>query len=1308
MLVLSKTTLMKGSPLDARSSGEPSPEAPGEVAPEGSDWHGTARYDVRARIGTGGMGAVYEAFDRQRGQLVAVKTLLRFSPSALYRFKQEFRTLADVVHPNLVHLYELVATDADVFFAMELVRGVDFLAHVLRPGAPVRATAQPTARLTGAGRDADRTGPIDAPLPPRPPPTLRSPSDYARLRPALRQLVAGVSALHAAGKLHRDIKPSNVLVTPEGRVVLLDFGVATDVSRVFLANREDREVVGTARYMAPEQAGESAPSPASDWYSVGAMLYEALVGSAPFTGSSFEVLARKTLVEAPAPSESVLDVPNDLDTLCCALLRRDPGGRPSDEEIVRWLGERPPTARRPPPPMGALPRGVAGGEPPLVGRRVEQQALLDAFEASRAGRRLVAVRVHGASGMGKSALVQHFIDGLLARGEAAILQGRAYERESMPYKALDSVVDGLSRHLMRLSERLPSMPLPRDIGALAQLFPVLGRIQRVNDVAVVAGGPSAVRRRAVGALRHLLGQIAAGKALVVSIDDLQWGDVDSAGLLLELVGLPFEVPLLLVMANRDGDGDSSPFVIEMRTRWPLRAEARDIALGPLGLGEARALARGFLAGDGVPREEDAAAEETADSIARESGGNPLLVEELARSFARPRRTAWALAPIPPPGAVRLESVVQARMEALRPDARRLLELVAVSARPLPVTIVGDAAGVYEQLEDTIASLRSRRFVRTGFRDGREVVEMLHDRVRQTIVAQLSEETLREHHGRLARVLEPVPGVDTEALAVHLLGAGEKARAAKYAERAAEQAAAKVAFGQAVRLYKLEIEMLGEGSPELRRVRVRLAEVLERAALGVEAAEVYLAAASRARGLERMELERGAAAQLLLSGHLSEGEAALGRILAAAGMRQPRTMIGALLWLVFYRAALAVFGTEPRELESRDVRRVDHLRIEALHAVIIGLSFVNVVYANFLQPRHLFLALRAGDRFQVLRAAGFEALHAAARGGPVGARERKFAQIVERMAERIGDVDSRAFHLGTRGIRMFLHGQWREASEVLVDAIDRYAATPAGWHSNAQLFVVYALMFRGHLAELRTHHAARLADAEERGDLYTTVNMRIGHSNGVWLVSDDVAAARRHVREAMAAWPERGFSVQRYRALLAEVNLDLYAGEGAAAYARVRRHWGALRRSLLMSVQYIRADAYFMRARGALAVGRPREAERFARKLDAERMPWTSALAALVHALVALAQGDRRGGAARLRAAIDRAEAVDMNLHAAVARLRLGALREGGAREGGAREGGAREGGAWDEDAAARARVWMIEQGVVRADRIAAMLLPGME
>src|SRR5581483_10277384 len=94
-------------------------------------WSGTSRYFVKRVLGEGGMGVVYEALDRERTQLVAVKTLPRFDAASLYLFKQEFRTLADVRHRNLVRLYEFVLPEeGQVFFTMELVRGVDFIAHV--------------------------------------------------------------------------------------------------------------------------------------------------------------------------------------------------------------------------------------------------------------------------------------------------------------------------------------------------------------------------------------------------------------------------------------------------------------------------------------------------------------------------------------------------------------------------------------------------------------------------------------------------------------------------------------------------------------------------------------------------------------------------------------------------------------------------------------------------------------------------------------------------------------------------------------------------------------------------------------------------------------------------------------------------------------------------------------------------------------------------------------------------------------------------------------------------------------------------
>jgi serine/threonine protein kinase len=559
-------------------------------------------FRILSKLGEGGMGVVYKALDLERGQTVALKTLQRMDARVLARLKNEFRAVADVVHPNLVALHELFSIQNDWFFTMELVDGVSFLAYVRDDGiagddtvtstnaaaaarelTPKAHRAPPAGslprRLIVAGGHRTPARPLDA-------------EGIARLRGALPKLALGVSALHASGKVHRDLKPGNVLVTRSGRVVVLDFGLSSDASPASFDVEDDG--AGTPTYMAPEQIWAPPATAASDWYAVGVMLYEALTGRPPFQGSVNEILRLKRHAMPPRPSARVEGVPADLDDLCMDLLRLKPEERPSGPVILsRLLGAsheggrasspdgRPsspdslrigPESRAPESPRpssdgrpsrslssdslrscsdslrnslegrtSAAP--ISGSYPSsgprsalLVGREPQLRALEDAYKSAQSGE-VVTAFVDGCSGMGKSALVRSFLDSVRSQGEAVVLRGRCYERESVPFKAFDELIDALARYLRRLPSEAAAALLPAGIKELARIFPVLEGVPAVAEA--VAGGaevddPDEIRRRAFRALADLFGAVASARPLVLWIDDLQWGDYDSAELLAEL------------------------------------------------------------------------------------------------------------------------------------------------------------------------------------------------------------------------------------------------------------------------------------------------------------------------------------------------------------------------------------------------------------------------------------------------------------------------------------------------------------------------------------------------------------------------------------------------------------------------------------------------------------------------------------------------------------------------------------------------------------------------------------------------------
>jgi hypothetical protein len=1016
------------------------------------------------------------------------------------------------------------------------------------------------------------------------------------------------------------------------------------------------------------------------------MLYEALTGRPPFRGAPFEVLRAKQDLEPPDPAGLVPGIPDDLRTLCAELLRRESRQRPSGDDILRRLGAGP--AESTSAPAAGM---TATAEAPLIGRARHLAALEAAFLACRQGRAL-RLYVHGRSGVGKTALVQRFLDGLTQRGAAVVLPGRCYEQESVPYKALDSLVDSLSRYLETLPLLEAQALLPRDIGALARVFPVLRRLEAVASAPGRGGAvsdPHEMRRRGLAALRELLGRLADRRPLVLFIDDLQWGDLDSAALLLDLLRPPDPPPLLFLGCYRSEDAAGNPCLhVLLEARAPGEGE---LAVEPLAPPERRELALALLASHGP------AAQAHADAIARESGGNPFFIHELVHYLGAGAAQAGAA----PGEDVTLHEVLWGRVQRLPEGARRLLEVVAVAGRPLRQEDACRAAGVAAEQSAALACLRAGRLLRGVGRPGSPEVETYHDRVRETLVTRLAPSDLREHHRRLALVLEASRRSDPEVLAVHFQEAGEFGRAGTYYALAAARAAEARAFDRAAKLYRLALEYQAPRGAETCRLRTGLADALANAGRGAEAAREYLHAAETAGAAEALDLRRLAALQLLSSGHVDDGLATLRAVLGAVGMRRPETPRRALWSLAWQRLRLRWRGLGFRR---RDVRQVDAgalRRLEICQSAAVGLSMVDPLQGAYFQTRYLLLALRTGEPQHLVQALAMEGAHASVGGCFSRRRTEELLCAAEELARQLARPYPAALVTLARGIADALEGRWQSARALCDQAEGNFRTHCTGvmWElSTAHRFALWPLMFLGEVAEIGRRLPALIKEARERNDLYAVTNLSLVIRTFVRLADDEPERARRELRQVMDGWSQAGFHVQHMNRLIDEAQIGLYQGEGGAAWEQVTGHWPALARSHLLRVQQVRIFLLHLRARAALAAAvaaaEPapllRAAERDARRLGRERIAWAKALAKLVHAGVAPGRHDADGARQLLEDAADRLESAGLRLHAAAARRRLGE----------------QVGGSDGRRLVEQAEAWMRGQNVRRPDRMTALLAPG--
>jgi eukaryotic-like serine/threonine-protein kinase len=1200
------------------------------------------RFRVIARLGGGGFGDVYRVADLETGVDRALKILRSSDPKAILDFKNEIRRVRGddehdrLDHANLVTLDDLIMDDGRWMYTMELVEGIEFRRYIAGQPPPVR---------------------------------------YAALSSCVRQIAEGLGVLHRRGLLHRDLKPSNVLVTATGRAVLLDFGLAR---RVGGGVRPTMTFGGTPDYMSPEQAAAERLTPSSDWYSLGVMLYEALTGELPFQGGLLETLLRKQSERPVPPSVVVPDVPPHLSELCVALLDPNPVKRPTYQDVVSMVSSTAHPAHPAPP---------ATADKPFVGRHDLLRQLRSAYDEAETRR--VVVRLSGPSGIGKSVLLREFLGQLRTDCSPLIFEGRCYQGESVPYQALDNLIDRIAQYLRELPAPQVDQWRPRHFNVLATMFPVLREFLPKNQRSVAILDSSEQRVRAFAALREMLGRLADYYRLVLAIDDLQWGDSDGCTALSELLSSSDAPPMLVILVYRSEDQHNPNLTAVIELLDGTSCRAVPINVEALKAEEATELAAAIL--------NQPAADAVLHRIVKDSLGSPFLVEEIA-GWVKQRGTDRG------PGVrFSLGEIVRSRVADLRVETRHVLELVAVAGQPTQLPVF-QACSSPTSLLTARDELVARRLIRLSTGPGGDVLEVYHDRIRATIVDALDPQTVVARHRELGLAFEATGVEDPERTAVHFELAQMPDSCFGFALLAGRRAAQALAFNKAARFLDLALSTGALDDRERHGLHRELADALASAGRGLEAAEHYLAACVDRPPDDQLEFKQRAAEQLLYSGHIDRGLAMCEEVLEQVGVPLPRPLSRLPLDLLARRLRLWLRGTRFRERSADCIPRETLLRIDTCATVATGLALVDIARGAALQTTNLLLALEAGEPSRVARALAMEAGYRSATGATSRTQVDALLGKAGDLALRTGDSRAIGLTAVMTAAAAWSMGRWsdcyelaRSAREALDDRKERVA-----WERDtASIFVVDGLRWSGRWSTMTAILPELLEDARTRGDLYAQSILQMHGGSCAELAANRPERARRGLG-ILKDWSNRGFHVEHLVETHNQVEVAIYEGEGMMAWAWMQQRWLPLQHSLLMNVQNFFVQMHSLRARAALAAvlterssSQRRDLLRIAardqRMIDRQDAAWAHPIAALIGASIAALSGRTEDAVAALRTAESEFGTTGMSLHAAVARRAMGVLIAG--------EQGRAMRAAAERDLKAEA--------IVSAERIAAVHLPGI-
>ncbi len=453
--------------------------------------------------------------------------------------------------------------------------------------------------------------------------------------------------------------------------------------------------------------------------------------------------------------------------------------------------------------------------------------------------------------------------------------------------------------------------------------------------------------------------------------------------------------------------------------------------------------------------------------------------------------------------------------------------------------------------------------------------------------------------------------------------------------------------------------------------------------------------------EALGLRRQAATQLLISGLVDEGLALLRTLLGPLGLSMPATPRAAWLSLVAHRARLRLRGFRFRKRDETQVSALDLTRIDTCWSAVAGLSVIDPILGADFQTRGLLLALRAGEPMRISRSLAMEAAHRSTAGTRSAGRVEALIERAEAMAQPLDSAHARGMIHMVRGISQLMIGHWQAAQSSLDSAgtLFRNHCTGVTWERDTvHSLALWAILHMGQIGELRRRWSVLIREAHECGDLYAATTLTTFYLAMIRLADDDPRDIAHELEAVMARWPRRGFFIQHSTAVRSLVHLDLYRGDGAAAWNRLCSVWPEYSRSMLLRIQLTRIQMLELRARSALAVaelGRDsarllQSAERDARRLEREGQSWALAHVHHLRAGIAACREDASTALHQLALAADHFDSADMPLSGWVMRYRIGEIQ------------GDKDGRALVD----QATLWMQSQSIKSPERWVAMVAPG--